>query len=391
MKKTLIAAAVAAAVAAPAANAGVVIYGKIHASIDYSDVSGSITLRDALGNVVERESGDIFNGWEVNSRSSRIGFKGSEDLGNGLKAIWKVENSVRITDTGSTPWAHNGRASGGHWGSARNAYIGLAGDWGTFLYGRHDTPYKMAFYSTGIDMLGDSAIDVNSLYGITEVRADDAIAYVSPNWNGLTFAAAVVPGEGYTDSVTGETFDGLADNYSIGVMYSNNGLKLAVGYEVLDQGLPATVDDGLCADNPFLATASAGDCTNMMVGAGYSMNAFDISGVYIQQERGEIDQDVWAISAAYTFGNNKLIATYGQNEGDGSTALDTAVPPTLLNVDADVESFGLALQHMFSKRTSAYLAYANQSLDAKESVPGEGSLAESLDADVFSFGMIHKF
>jgi predicted porin len=76
MKKTLIAAAVAAAVAAPAANAGVVLYGKIHVSIDYLDAETSA-----------RCSGDGTTpggGFNVCDRTSRIGFKGSEDLGNGL-------------------------------------------------------------------------------------------------------------------------------------------------------------------------------------------------------------------------------------------------------------------------------------------------------------------
>ena len=388
MKKTLIAAAVAAAVAAPAASAGVVIYGQIHVGIDYidRDFSGDsfreiCTVGQGCRVVGESEPDNrqLFKGWEVNNHTSRIGFKGSEDLGNGLKAIWQMENSVRITDTGSTEWSHDG--SKGHWSSARNAYIGLAGDWGTFLYGRHDTPYKIAFYSTGIDMLGDSIIDVNSLYGISEVRADDAIAYVSPNWNGFTIAAAIVPGEGYTDSA-GEVYDGLADNYSIAAMYSNNGMKLAIGYEELDAGLDAT----------FAAAGSSltcvdGGCSNAMIGAGYSMNAFDISAVYIEQERGPDESDVWALSAAYTFGNNKVIGTYGQNDYGAD----------------DITGYGLALQHMLSKRTSAYLAYASQSdvpttiIDSTSSIGEGGDATETLgaigftDTSAFSFGMIHKF
>jgi predicted porin len=346
MKKTLIAAAVAAAVAAPAANAGVTIYGQIHASIDYQDFETS-------GRVVD---GGVFG---VNNRTSRLGFKGSEELGNGLKAIWKVVNTLRITDTSNTPnrWSHNGAA--GHWGSARNAYIGLAGDWGTFLYGRHDTPYKMAFYASGIDMLGDSFMDVNAMYSITEVRADDAIAYVSPNWNGLTFAAAIVPGEGYTDA-SGSVYDGIADNYSIGVMYSNNGIKLSAGYESLDQGLSATTGIAdLCVD---------GGCENMMVGAGWSGNNFDISAVWVNQDYGSyVDYDAYVLAMAYTMGNNKLIANIGQGD-DG--------------VD-DGLGYGVALQHMFSKRTSAYLGYSNSEASVY-SINGS-------EAEQVSFGMIHKF
>jgi len=398
MKKTLIAAAVAAAVAAPAASAGVVIYGKIHASINYSDIDASFLVPgDGTTEQPEfvTETGE-FKGWTVDSNTSRIGFKGSEDLGNGLKAIWKLENTIRITDTSKDTGSFGHSGNNGHWGSARNAYIGLAGDWGTFLYGRHDTPYKMGFYSTGIDMLGDSVIDVNRLYGIIEVRADDAIAYVSPNWNGLTLAAAIVPGEGYTNSVDGEVFDGIADNYSISAMYSNNGLKLAAGYEVMDQGLPSTDtlafrvfgpvgSDAADTINAAFGTTTTdlgdelcagGDCTNTMFGAGYSMNAFDISATYHMQEYGDFESDVWAVSAAYTFGNNKVIGTFGQNDYDVSGT----------NV-GDLKSYGLALQHMFSKRTSAYLAWADSELD----LSSEGTDLVSYEDQVLSFGMIHKF
>ena len=343
MKKTLIAAAVAAAVAAPAANAGVTIYGTMHVSIDYLDYGTSTYNCD--GNSTPG------GGYHVCTRTSKMGFKGSEDLGNGLKAIWKMESAVSIADGG---------AKGGSWQSARNSYIGLAGDWGTFLYGRHDTPYKMAFYSTGIDMLGDSFMDVNALYGIVEWRRDSAIAYVSPNWNGLTFAGAVIPGEGRTTD-NGSLNDGFADSYSLGVMYSNNGLKLAAGYEDT-QG------------------ETGQDSKEWMVGAGYSMNAFDVSAVYIDQEAPipgipELDTTVWAVSAAYTFGNNKIIGTVGQNDWEAPGVSD------------DGMGYGVALQHMFSKRTSAYIGYSTtEALNLHKTVDYAG-----IDSEAVSFGMIHNF
>jgi predicted porin len=341
MKKTLIAAAVAAAVAAPAANAGVQIYGQIHVSIDYLDAQ---TSEVCSGDGSDTTPGGGFN---VCDRTSRIGFKGSEDLGNGLKAIWKMESAVNIAD---------GENKGGSWGGARNAYIGLAGDWGTFLYGRHDTPYKMAFYASGIDKLGDSFMDVNDMYGIVEWRRDNAIAYVSPNWNGLTIAGAVIPAEGSPNPDD----DGLADSYSIGVMYSNNGMKLSAGYEDTEG------ETGL-------------DSSEWMIGAGYTMNAFDISAVYVSQDYSLSNvesNDIWAVSMAYTMGNNKLIATVGQNDWtltDGSSD--------------DGLGYGLAVQHMFSKRTSAYLGYS--STDAyrlQKTTKYAGTESEAV-----SFGMIHKF
>jgi len=381
MKKTLIAAAVAAAVAAPAANAGVVIYGKMHASIDYLDENASGMVNSA---------GLAVKGWQVQSRASRIGFKGSEDLGNGLKAIWKVEFGVDITDNGG-------------WNSNRNRYIGLAGDWGTFLVGRHDTPYKMAFYSTGIDMMGDTIADANAMYGFDERRASNAVAYVSPNMNGLTVAAAIVPGEGM--GVTATPFNtpflgpmaafvppgvpagnGLADAYSIGLMYKNNGLKLAIGYEDLGFGVAVG--------------AVTHDDTKWFLGAGYSMNAFDVAIGY-QDRSADLsaggvqliaaDQKTWAISAAYSFGNNKVIATFGNTDTDWS-----AGGVNFLNEDSD--SWALGFEHKLSKRTKAYAIYASseRQLGGTSGIPTPGLTAPgaALPAQAgkgFSLGMIHNF
>ena len=126
MNKKLIAVAIAAAVAAPAAMAGdTTMYGKVHMSINNSN-----------------------DAWYVSDHAARWGVKGSEDLGNGLKAIFKYEVSYDVDE-------------GGAFGSARNSYLGLAGGFGTFLVGRHDTPAKVAFYAAGNERLGDSIIDLN--------------------------------------------------------------------------------------------------------------------------------------------------------------------------------------------------------------------------------------
>jgi len=84
MNKKLIALAIAGAVAAPAAMANdVTVYGKVRQGINAVDMSGMdyVTISDY---------------------SSRLGFKGSEDLGNGLKAIWKMEFGVGISGNHGT-------------------------------------------------------------------------------------------------------------------------------------------------------------------------------------------------------------------------------------------------------------------------------------------------
>ena len=126
MNKKLIAAAIGAAVvAAPAAFAEATVYGKIHTDVRMND--SSVPNSD---------------NYTVNSNASRLGFKGSEDLGNGLKAIYQIE--MQFNSDGGT--AQVGTAG---FSAQRNTFVGLSGDWGTAVVGKHDTPAKIAFYATG--------------------------------------------------------------------------------------------------------------------------------------------------------------------------------------------------------------------------------------------------
>ncbi|MFA5083395.1 MAG: porin, partial [Hydrogenophilaceae bacterium] len=125
MKKSLIALAVAGVFAAPAAfaaSANVDVYGIMSFAIEDTDADGV----------------DV----AVVDRVSRLGFKGSEDLGGGLKAIWQIESQLNATTNENLG---NIYYSGGPVGrtALRNTFVGLAGDFGVFVLGRHDTPYKL--------------------------------------------------------------------------------------------------------------------------------------------------------------------------------------------------------------------------------------------------------
>jgi len=330
MNKKLVAVAIAAAVAAPAAMANdTTLYGKVHMSINNSDTNDA---------------------WNVSNHSSRLGVKGSEDLGNGLKAIFQYEMSYSGVDSSTAI------------GSARNSYIGLAGDFGQVRVGRHDTPNKVAFYAAGNERLADSIIDLNSNFGFQELRTSNAIAYISPSFSGLTVAAAVVPGEavgqGPLTPVTDA--DGIADAYSVGVMYSGGGLKASVGY----------------TDGSDLVGLS--DATLLNVGATYTMDNFSIGGQYQESEAGPggfPDKEAWVLTGTAGFGNNTLIVMYGNAEDDNG-------------VDAD--TLGLAVTHKMSKRTSAYVAYRNTDDTA---VPSAwiGNGGTTAGGDAFGVGMIHTF
>lgn len=347
MNKKLLAAAIAAAAALPmAAQAGVQIYGVVHASIDY----------------VDADVPDIGDYWDVTSNTSRIGFKGSEDLGNGLKAIWKMEGGWNIAEGG-----FNGN---------RNSYIGLAGDWGTFLYGRHDTPLKI---STGkLDLFADRQADYNfacpgsngiACAGLTDRRQSDAIAYISPNMNGLTFAAAIIPG---FDAGLGA--DGLADGYSIAAMYSNNGLFVSAAYE--------NINDWLADGAEVLPGVFVTDDEVWRVGLGYEMNAFSIGFIYENEEAkaqglGTVyDADKFYINAGYTFGNNVVKGMYYTADNDEAD---------------DGDAWAIGLDHNLSNRTTAYLLYTQTDFTDVGALDGGLHNYGYPEADGFAMGMIHKF
>jgi predicted porin len=360
MKKQLVVAAIAAALSMPAANADVVVYGKVHVSIDSLnyDFGSYEPWEPIMGGTIGVSYGAMGTGWYVASRASRIGFKGTEDLGNGLSLIWKAETTYDFAD-------------GNAWDSGRNAYIGLAGDWGTFLYGIHDTPFKM---STGqldlfADQLGDYNNDLNAQHallgpGFDDVRAPNAIAYISPNMNGLTFAAAIVPGE---NSVPGS--DGLADGYSLAAMYSNNGLYLSAAYEDVE-------DLDLHIHQKW------------RIGVGYTINTFTLNAIYENDHSGwsggptDDDHDIWQVSGAYDFGNNRIKAAYGENSGEHTYEFGAT--------ESKRKSWAIGLDHKLSKRTTAYAVYA----DVSNSSSGRGMVMLSSpepDVDGFSMGLIHNF
>lgn len=331
MNKKLVAAAIAAAMAAPAAYAEVTIYGKLHLSVD------SISEDGAGG----------YDGQGIADRDSRIGFKGSEDLGNGLKAVWKTEWSFDL-DGQDTRVRNN-----------RNNYLGVAGNFGTFLLaGNINHPYKSAFGK--YDFFGDTLADWDNTIEMEDNRADNAIVYISPSFSGLKFTGALVAAEG----VDGE--DSLMDAYSVAVNYSGGGLMAAAAYEDVSD-VPTTGQSG----------------KKFRVGAGYKMDAFAVAGTYEDVEDVDavvgVDAQRWTIQGSFAMGNNKLKAMYGNEDHD---------------VRGDNDAWAIGVDHSMSKRTTVYALYAdseiglrNQTNGATGKAPVDGTAA----ASGFSIGMVHKF
>lgn len=366
MQKKLLTIAVAAALAAPvAAMADVTVYGVMHYSYDWVD--GAQSLGNANKDVSEDATGV--------SRESRIGFKGAEDLGGGLKGVWQIEGKVDSSANDKLAF--------------RNTFVGLAGGFGTILAGRHDTPYKL---STGkLDPFADRAGDYNMVIGsfngavVSDERAPQTIAYVTPNWSGFSGAIAYV--SHYFNDRNG---DGNENDRALSamLMYDNAGFFASAAYEyatgnnVLGAlGAPAAVLGG---DEP--------NSTAMKVGLGYTFSGFTLGGVYenIDVDPGKgaksFDRDAFYFTGTYAFGASAIKGFYGWADDIEDTK----------NTAADM--WGVGYDYNLSKRTTLYALYTginNEGAGRYGANSGQGVGSAYLSAgnnlNVYSLGVIHKF
>jgi predicted porin len=322
-----------------------------------------------------------------------IGFKGSEDLGNGLKAIFSLDfqydtmnrnpqttRATRVTQTGVTPGGSpvytttSVRATSNNAITDRDQWLGLAGNFGQVRVGTISTSYKShgalldPGYRTSAQMR-DWGIQSDLHSGAGEEgqgRATNTARYDSPDWNGLKVTAH------YTLDTNKEPED---DNpYGAGVEYSNGGLLVFADYITTDTG-----DD----DDAYKA------------GAKFTMNNFAVFGQY-EVDGGLISQnnrlfanagvtadkgaDVWMVGASYTMGNNTVYGAYSQGENaDSATYTDS--DGITSSVDTSYDAWEIVGVHSMSKQTLVYLGYVQNS-------PDEGDVE---DATAWALGMKHLF
>ncbi|MBE0494754.1 MAG: porin, partial [Thiomicrospira sp.] len=324
----ILAIAIASAVAAPVAMADApTVYGQFHVAIESYDQAGT-------------------TGMDVESRNSRIGIKGSEDLGNGLKAIYQYELGVSPTVMGD-----NFSQDTGQYG-IRNSFVGLSGGFGTVLMGRHDTPLRMIQPSDGFNdsrFAGNNTSNFNGrLAG--EDRLNEVIAYMSPDFNGIKLMAAVVGQDNLVE---------LGDDQSI-----TNAMSVAVTYGSKRSGIYAavamTTGD---SQNNGTTTSDFNDRTRATVQ--YKEAGLTASFMY----NDEADKGTsMTLGVAYKMGKITPRAKVA------SVSYDAAGSDDAMNMAAGVD-------YALGKNTRVYAEYA--SIDKNnERLP---------DTTAMSVGLFHKF
>lgn len=297
----------------------------------------------------------------ISSNSSRLGFKGSEDLGGGLKAVWQWENQITADTNAAAP-------------TNRNTFLGLAGGFGTALLGTHDTPYKLGTGS--LDVFGDTMADYNTIIGNVQgvnrfdLRGSNVIAYISPDFSGFHGAIARV-----NANEAGNLGAANPDAWSATGIYKNGPLFASLSWEKHEN----------------LGDATGTKLTGTKLGLGYTAGDAKVGFIYEQLDDNGAnsvnDRNAWVLNGAYAMGPITLKAAYG-HAGDGNSAADTKASNIVLGAD-----------YALSKRTKAYALYAKTSnkSGATYGVGGAGAggiynaaVADN-DPSVISIGMEHRF
>ncbi|MGP1677025.1 MAG: porin [Burkholderiales bacterium] len=359
MQKKLIALAIASLVSAPVfAQSQVTLYGTIDAGVRHQDNA------DTNGNAnTTMDSSGTYN-------SNRFGFKGSEDLGNGMKANFDLEGGF-MSGTGV------GSISGGLFG--RKAIVGLSGNWGALDLGRN---YTSIFYTTGAyDPMHYKYTGIIPIAGLDGARRDNTITYTSVNMNGLTLRANIGLGE-----VAGSNSDDR--NAELGASYANGPLSFGVAYGV-DNGAPvaakaagftSSVATGALVITPTAATAAvpALKSKQWTIGGAYKMNPFEVMIGY--------DIDKTDLAGGST-SDRKVAWIGGRYAMSGANAVSLAYYDDKRDaaVDGTKKLWILGFVHNLSKRTEFYADIDSAKVD--------GSLNTGTDSSNLgiSIGINHAF
>ena len=321
MKKSLIALAALAAVGAASAQSSVTLYG-------IADISAGVVEYDGIS----RETG--FN--KANLQQSRVGIKGSEDLGNGLKAVFNYEHGFNSA---------NGEFAGGE---ARRAVVGLQGGFGSVLLGRD----KLPLYRLTEDTSADSISDFSTTNLLGEKRTN-GIHYAG-NFAGVGVSAAV--GYDRHDDITTGANDTQSTTYGLGLSYSTGPFMIGIAGEQLkeESGSPMVTDK---------------KHTNYGIGGTYDFTAAKLYANYLVSDKDQAGSDDKEanIGVKVPFGAASFVAEAGWNDGEGYDGYD----------------YNVGANYAFSKRTDAYVRAAR--IDNKDYDTREEKTTK------YAVGLRHKF
>jgi predicted porin len=404
MKKTLVALAALAATSA-FAQSSVTIYG-------IADVAYASKTHTAANGTVLSKTAGIGEGFNA---GNRIGFRGTEDLGGGMKANFVIENGINITNGNlfSTRAAASGQQLDGNFaasgnmpagaystGTNRQAYVGAAGGFGEvrlgFQYTALYTVSTLSGYHVGSEQpggdLAHGTLD-NANYGGTRANG---ITYILPKFGDVTATLQMGAGSGRetaelsaASDTTGKTVDNLKRtslllNYASGPLnasfahtkakFNNSAVTAkALGVAANQFGLAGVAVDA--------AVERDYDATLNQLGASYQLGALKLVGTWADGERiGTTDatkttsSKAQQVGAEYAYGKARPFLTTGTAKTYNNTGA--------VAFDAKLTQYGV--RYDLSKRTTAYFISGS----TKDSIATAATIAER---KATAFGLFHSF
>ena len=298
------------------AQSSVTLYGRVNTSIE------SQQLKKA-GEVKRSASGMVSNG-------SFIGFKGVEDLGNGLKAGFVLESNFNA-DNGS------GTASGLDF--TRNSEVNLAGNFGMLRLGTFDP----ASYLATADYISmhnhDTGTSADALYSFNG-RTQNKIAYRTPEFAGFTGEIQYSFGEKSGFGTRGDEVRGAVD---LGINYANGPLGLGFGYS--NENSKATGGIGAQKSKDQYAIRASYAVGSLTLGAYYQRAEEEVAGSTSSK------RNIYRLAAMYTMGASEFHANVGR-----ASKLKTRTGAV---ANSAATQWTLAYNYNLSKRTKVYALYSS--------------------------------
>jgi len=367
MNKKLLSFGFAAALAVPfAAQSGVEVYGDARVSFDF------VTNKATTGEE---------NTFSLSSNYSYIGFKGDEDLGDGMSAVWQLEEGVAFDTNGSTITDGNGDTVAVSTFSSRQSFIGIAGGFGTVLGGNLLTPYRGA--TKRLDPFASTRADFNAIIGsfpgVTggtgllndESFMSNTLAYLTPDMNGFSASLAYTLADASTgnDTLAGRTSTTKDKSaYSLSASYTNGPIFITAARESL---------------NKFGLGAPGEDVTAWKIGGSYTIrDTTTIAALYENIDAGGTvgNRNAWSISIDHQMGFTSLKAAY--NVADNTDVTNTGAA-----------QFSLGVSQALTMNTEVYALFTQVGNDsgAAYSLDNTPGVVAGKDMASISVGITHLF
>lgn len=404
MKKSFVALAVLGAFAGTSMAADVTMYGIVDTGLLYQHGEVSATIGSSSGSAEV----DSFSMETGTNSASRFGIRGTEDLGNGMTVGFKLENGFE-SDTGALKTDSKL--------FDRESTLFVKGGFGTVYAGRMGTLVSDAgsvgFYGSMASALGtgwsDNIAGHNAVMANYESRYDNTIAYVSPEFAGVTFYAQYAMGDGEENKSSTDRYAALGAEWRAGAL----DLGFVVDYLNKDSVLVSKNDPNVQDTWTFnLAGSYDFGFMKTYLATQYFKDARDagsvVSGI------GLFDLDFWEDiyngdptkdpERAQAFAKAAVAQTgYGVHLSTALDVLGGTMKAGIGYMDADIDyahdgqvgdskvyTAALGYEYSLSKRTLVYtgLGYTKRELDANYNGVIGNWEEEGYD---FALGLVHKF